>query len=349
MPSFFDRNVPPYSESYMLSLQREIASKTFLSVSYVGTQAHHLLVLTSANPGNPALCLSLSQPNDVMPGTPTCGPFGESGTYTRPSGAVIQGTREPFSSQFAAITYQKTIANSNYNALQVNLRHSSEALEFMVGYTYGKSLDQSSSLAEAVNPLDPRLSRGLSAFDMRHNFVASYRYRLPVSNLFRRQNRWTEGWAISGLTRFTTGFPVTLYNNNDTSLLGTIPNGINNNGVDTPNFASGNLEINTDPRNGRPAFSASLFTLPALGQIGTARRRFFYGPGISNFDMALEKNVRLSESKSLEFRLEAFNVFNHAQFYGPAAINGNISSANFGQVVSAAPPRLVQLAAKFSF
>ena len=65
--------------------------------------------------------------------------------------------------------------------------------------------------------------------------------------------------------------------------------------------------------------------------------------------MALEKDVRLSESRSLEFRLEGFNVFNHAQFYGPAAVNGNISSANFGQVVNAASPRLVQLAAKYVF
>jgi hypothetical protein len=167
--------------------------------------------------------------------------------------------------------------------------------------------------------------------------------------LFQNHDRLTKGWVISGITRFSTGFPVTLFNNNDTSLLGTIPNGINNNGVDAPDVTPGNLGINTDPRNGRSAFNASLFSLPALGQVGTARRRFFYGPGISNFDMALEKNVRLSESKSLEFRLEGFNVFNHAQFYGPSAVNGNISSANFGQVVSAAPPRLVQLAAKFSF
>ena len=83
--------------------------------------------------------------------------------------------------------------------------------------------------------------------------------------------------------------------------------------------------------------------------MGTARRRFFGGPGIDNFDMAIEKDVRLSESRSLEFRLKGFNVFNHAQFYGPAAVNGNISSADFGQIVGAAPPRLVQLAAKFVF
>lgn len=349
VPSFFHGNVPPYSESYTLSFERQMGTATFLTVSYVGTEAHHLLVLTSANPGNPALCLSLSQPNEVMPGTPTCGPFGESGTYTTPSGGVIQGTRGPFSSQFAAVTYQKTIANSNYNALEINLRRSSGPLEFLVGYTYGKSLDESSSLAEAVNPIDRRLSRGLSAFDMRQNFVASYRYQLPIGSLLRRQNRWTEGWSVSGLTRFTTGFPVTLYSNNDTSLLGTIPNGINNNGVDTPNFTAGNLEINNNPRSGKPAFNTALFSLPTLGQIGTAGRRFFNGPGMDNFDIALQKDVRFSESKSLELRMEAFNAFNHAQFYGPAAVNGNISSVNFGQVANAAPPRLVQLAAKFLF
>ncbi|MGA9529139.1 MAG: carboxypeptidase regulatory-like domain-containing protein [Terriglobales bacterium] len=349
VPSFFHGNVPPYSESYTLSFQRELASKMFLSVSYVGTQAHHLLVLTSANPGNPALCLSLSQQNDVMPGTPTCGPFGESGTYTRPSGQVVQGTRGPFSSQFAAVTYQKTIANSSYNALQVNLRRSAGPLEFMLGYTYSKSLDESSSLAEAVNPIDERLSGALSAFDMRHNFVASYRYHLPVGNLLRRKNGWTDGWAISGLTRFTTGFPVTLYNNNDTSLLGTIPNGINNNGVDTPNFTSGKLEINNNPRNGGYAFNTALFSLPSLGEVGSAPRRFFSGPGINNFDVALEKDVQLAEARSMEFRLESFNIFNHGQFYGPGAVNGNISSANFGQIVNAASPRRMQLAAKFVF
>lgn len=349
VPSFFHENVPPYTESYMASIQRQLGASTYLSVSYVGTQAHHLLVLTSANPGNPGLCLSLSQPSEVLPGTPTCGPFGESGTYTTRTGSIIHGTRGPFNSQFAAVTYQKTIANSNYNALEINLRHGSGPLEFMAGYTYSKSIDQSSSLAEAVNPLNPELSRALSAFDMRHNFVVSYKYSLPLSKVFRHQNFWTEGWSVSGLTRFATGFPVTLYNNNDTSLLGTIPNGINNNGVDTPNFVPGNLKDNANPRNGNPAFDIALFSLPALGKIGTAPRRFFDGPGIYNFDMAIEKSVRLSESKSLEFRLEAFNAFNHAQFYGPAAVNGNISSSNFGQVVSAAGPRLVQLAGKFFF
>jgi hypothetical protein len=65
--------------------------------------------------------------------------------------------------------------------------------------------------------------------------------------------------------------------------------------------------------------------------------------------MALQKELPLSQDKALQFRLEAFNVFNHAQFFGPAAVNGNISSAGFGQIVNAMPPRQVQLAAKFVF
>ena len=327
VPSFYAHNVSPYVETYTLSVQREVAASTIVSVSYVGSQAHHLLVLLSANPGNPALCLQ----------TPGCGPFSET------------DVRGPFSSQFDAVTYQKTIGNSIYNALDVNVRHHSGPLEFLVGYTYGKSIDQSSSLAEPVNPMNPSLSRAISAFDMTHNFVVSYRYELPFGFLSQTHDRLTRGWILSGITRFSTGFPVTLFNNKDTSLLGTIPNGINNNGVDTPNFAGGPLAINTDPRGRKLAFNTGLFSLPQLGQMGNARRRFFYGPGINNFDLALAKSVPLTEARSLEFRMEAFNVFNHAQFYGPAAVNADINSAKFGQVVSAASPRLVQLGARFVF
>ena len=72
-------------------------------------------------------------------------------------------------------------------------------------------------------------------------------------------------------------------------------------------------------------------------------------PGIANFDMQVSKTVRLTESKSLDFRVQAFNVFNHAQFYGPTSVDGVVNDTDFGTVVSAAAPRLVQLAAKFYF
>ncbi|HTX36858.1 MAG TPA: carboxypeptidase regulatory-like domain-containing protein [Bryobacteraceae bacterium] len=349
VPSFFHRNVTPYSESYTVSVERQLAKGTVLSASYAGSQSHHLLVLISANPGNPALCLSLSQPQDVMPGSAVCGPFGESGTYVTPAGETIDGTRGPFSSQFAAVTYQKTMGNSSYHSLQTSLRHAGAHGQAAISYTYGKSLDQSSSLAEPVNPVNPRLSNALSAFDMRHNFVASYEWIVPAVRVRGHGGQWLQGWAISGVARFTTGLPVTLVNNDDTSLLGSIPNGINNNGVDTPDYQPGDLQVNNNPRSGRPAFNTALFTLPALGQLGTAARRFFYGPGMANWDAALRKTVRLEEGRSVEFRLEAFNLLNHAQFYGPAAVDGNISSANFGQIGAAAPPRLVEIAVRFGF
>jgi hypothetical protein len=350
-PAFYYRNTSPYSETYNVSAERELPGAIFLHLSYVGSQAHHLLVLTSANPGNAALCLSVSRPSQVLPGTPTCGPFSEGGVFTKANGSRVQ-VRGPFNSSFDGVTYQKTVASSNYNAFEVSLRHSGRSFEVMAAYTYGKSLDDSSSLSEPVYPMGAHITKAISAFDLRHNFVTSYRYQLPVQALFHAENRWTSGWSVSGITRFSTGLPVTLYNNTDSSLLGSMPNGINNNGVDTPYYISGNLEINTDPRSGNAAFNTSLFpsnVSPYLGQLGNARRRFFDGPGLNNFDIAVQKDVRISEAKALEFRVETFNTFNHAQFLGPTAVNGNISSTGFGQIVNADSPRLVQVAGKFVF
>lgn len=328
IPAYPVTNKIPYTEEYMFSLERELAPNTLLSMSYVGTQAHRLLVLVESNPGDPALCLTL----------PGCGPFNEG------------EARGPLGPNFGSDTNQSTIGNSNYNALEISLRHTSGPLQVFAGYTYGKSLDQSSNVGEEVNPINPALSRALSAFDIKHNFVVSYDYKLPLGRLFHAENRWTQGWALSGVTRFSSGFPVTLLNYGDNSLLGAEPNGINNYGVDEPQYTPGPLDLNQNPRTGKHQyFNASLFSIQPLGTPGNAERRFFYGPGIDNYDMALLKNLPLTESKTLEFRLEAFNVFNHAQFYGPTSVDGNISSSTFGQVVSAAPPRLMQAAIKFNF
>ena len=111
--------------------------------------------------------------------------------------------------------------------------------------------------------------------------------------------------------------------------------------------------VNTNPRNGRAAFNTALISIPQTveeyGHMGTARRRFFYGPGLDNFDISVQKRTPLTESKSLELRIESFNVFNHAQFFGPEAVNGNPDSTNFGRIVKANAPRQVQVAAKFYF
>jgi hypothetical protein len=329
MPNYLTNNKIPYAEEYMLSIQRSFGNNTVLDLSYVGNQAHHLLVLREANPGNPALCLLLSNP--------PCGPFNEN------------GTRGPLGANFGSDTDETTIGNSNFNSLQATLRHTSGPLQLLASYTFSKSLDQSSNLGEEVNPLNPSLSRALSAFDITQNFVVSYSYQLPLARFFRKANRWTQGWEFSGIARFTSGLPVTLVNYGDNSLLGAEPNGINNYGIDEPDVAAGSLNLNHNPRNGQPYFNAGLFSENALGTPGDASRRYFHGPGMENFDMAILKNLRLTESKSLQFRVEGFNVFNHAQFFGPQAVDGNISSGTFGQVVNAMAPRLVQLGAKFIF
>jgi hypothetical protein len=349
LPNYERTNRIPYTEDYMLSLERGFGNNTVVSVNYVGTQGHRLLVLEEANPGDPALCLFLSNPANLAPGQTPCGPFGEDTRYTTSSGQVFNGTREPLGSNFGSNANQTTIGNSNYNALQVTLRHTTKRLTVLAGYTFSKSQDQSSNLGEAVNPLNPALSKALSSFDVKHNFVASYNYQLPFEKLLRASNGWTRGWELSGISHFSSGLPVTLVNFGDNSLLGSEPNGINNFGVDEPDYSGGALNLNSNPRNGQAYFNTSAFTENALGTPGTAKRRFFYGPGMDNYDLALLKNVRLSEAKSLQFRIEAFNAFNHAQFFGPQAVDGNIDSSTFGYVIGATSPRLVQLGFKFLF
>jgi hypothetical protein len=248
------------------------------------------------------------------------------------------------------VTAQETVGNSNYNSLEASLRLTPGAgSSILIAYTYSKSIDQASNLGEQINPFNQRLTDVISAWDMTHNFVATYNYELPFVRIFAR-NGFSEGWSLSGTTRFSTGLPVTLSDISDNSLLGTLGNGVNNQLLDTPQMVAGPLQINTNPRNGQPAFNTSLFSVETLGRLGNAPRRFFHGPGIENFDMQISKTVRLTESRSLDFRIQAFNVFNHAQFYGPSSVGGEVNDqTNFGHVVSAAAPRLVQLAIKFHF
>jgi hypothetical protein len=352
-PFFFYRNRVPYINNYMFSVQRQITASALLTVSYVGNEGHRILAVVPGNPGNPSLCLSLASQN--------CGPFGEDNTYTNASGGVIYGTRNlagdentygaPITSSenYGENTADQSIANSNYNALETTLRYRRGESQFLLSYTFAKSIDQGSNLGEQTDPLNPRQTRTISAWDQKYTFVASYMLALPIGNVLHLSNRLTNDWSISGTTRLSTGLPVTLYDNSDNSLLGTLGNGVNNYLLDTPQYLPGPLEINTDGRNGKPAFNTALFPEESLGELGNAKRRIFYGPGIENFDLTLRKNLDLHESRSLEFRLEAFNAFNHAQFYGPASVDGQVEDPNFGQIVSATSPRLVQFVIKFSF
>jgi hypothetical protein len=236
----------------------------------------------------------------------------------------------------------RTLRNSA-RILEVDNRSAARIL-LPLGYTYSRSFDDASGYGEQINPLNHAASHALSAFDATNNFVVSYRYNLPL-DLLGHSNRWTNGWQLSGITRFSTGQPVVIYETDDRSLLGTAFTGPIILDVDTANYTPGPLQFK-NPRSGQTYFNTSLFSQETIGVLGDSKRRFFHGPGTNNSDMALAKDTKLTERTNLEFRAEFFNLFNHAQFQN---VQGNINAANFGFAQSAAAPRIGQLALKLVF
>lgn len=339
-------NVLPYIESFYLGVQRELTSRTIFSVNYVGNVGRKLLTLEESNPGDPALCLALSNPAALAPGQSTCGPGLESNVYTLADGTVVEGTRTTLGINFGSNPYMKTIGSSNYNSLQATLQHSDKYAEFLIGYTYGRAFDNSSAHNELTNVFNPELSRAISSFDVQHNFVASYTIPLPFDGYTPKHGLLHEvigGWQLSGITTFATGLPVTLSENDDNSLTGSQ--------ADLPNYdpKGGHLLLNKNPRSGQIYFNTNLFSLENLGTFGNSQRRFFHGPGLNNTDLALLKAFDFTETVKLQFRAEAFNVFNHAQFNGPSGDINNTGQGGFGYVTSANDPRIMQVALKLLF
>jgi hypothetical protein len=340
-PGYAPDNVLPYAEHYNFTIQRALSSATVLTLSYVGTQAHHLMVENTVNPGSAAVCFALV----AARATPTCGPNGENRAYTLPNGSRVQGTTTNYPYPFfsSRMQYYTTMGNSNYNSFQATVERKAADMTFLTAYTYSKAIDMGTGDGEYLNPFNYRLSRGLSAFDMTHNFVGSYHWAIPFDRWFHGgPRRLTQGWSISGITRFTTGLPITLSQSaGDLSLVGRA-------NIDMPNAVA--PVVIQDARNagptGRPNiyFLASSFSSEVLGTIGNANRRSFHGPGLINTDFGLSKSIQVTESTSFQIRAEFFNIFNHTQFNNPS---GNFSNSTFGQVTSARPPRIGQLSAKF--
>jgi hypothetical protein len=346
-------NTVPYVQQWNFSIQREIPRVAILTLGYVGNGARHLLGETEANPGDPNLCLSLSSSDDVAPGTPTCGPYGENTIYTRKDGTQVNGTRIMSVTSgrglndglldFGDVVWVETWHSSGYNALQASLQRDTGPFRFLAAYTWSKSIDDNSGFNDIwTNPYNHKLSRSLSAFDMPQNFVVSYAYDLPFGKLAGSPHRALDGWQISGVTRFTSGFPVTVANFDDQSLMGSQDSGTDfpvyngNIKILNPHGANHGLYFNRDP-----AFSAA-----QLGTWGATSRRFFLGPGTNNTDLALHKITKITEGTSCEIRAEYFNVFNRAMLGLPSGDYNN----NMGYIFSTSGDnRIGQLGVKFTF
>ncbi len=339
----------PQVQQFELSLQRQLGSATVASVSYVGTVGRHLLTFEDSNPASAALCLSLTAAVLALGQSP-CGPFGEDNVYTLANGTTVNGTRPTFGINFGSNPYMITAVSSSFNSLQVSVKHAQKYANFLVAYTYEKSIDNGSTSFDATNPFNPRASRALSVFDVPQDLTVSYTVQLPFDKFAGgAPKRLTSGWALSGIAIFAKGEPVQISEqSDDNSLSGTFADTI-----DEPDYANngGPLYVNRNPRNqaGQPYFNPNYFVAEPLGQVGNVMRRFFTGPGINNFDMALLKDTQITESTQLQFRAEAFNIFNHAQFNNPSGNFDNSGTSGFGYVTSARDPRIMQIALKLLF
>jgi Carboxypeptidase regulatory-like domain len=349
---YYPHNQVPYVQEFDLSLQRQLGSTTVMSLSYVGTVGRHLLTFLEANPGDQALCLQLSNPANVAPGTATCGPFGEQGIYTLPNGQLVESTRPTYGIELGSNPYEKAVASSSYNALLASVQTTGKYGNFLIAYTFEKSMDNGSGAYDVTNPYSPRASRALSVFDTPQDLTVSYTVQLPFERVLGHGEivkRAASGWALSGISTFADGLAVQIGENDDRALDGVSPLG--NSGVDEPNYANNGskLFVNRNPRKQLPYFNPQYFVQENLGQVGNVMRRFFVGPGIFNSDMTLSKNTKIRETMQLQFRAEAFNVFNHAQFMNPNGNFNNSGAGGFGFVTSARDPRIMQVALKLLF
>ena len=155
----------------------------------------------------------------------------EQATFTLPNGRQVFGTRNALGPAFGyGNSFTANISNSNYNSLQISVERKASDITFLAAYTYGKALDNSSGFNDWVNFSNYRLSRALSSFDVRHNFVASYNWALPFGRVFSNApKRLMNGWNLVGITRATTGFPISLSEGGqDISLVGS-------SNIDVPN------------------------------------------------------------------------------------------------------------------
>jgi|HubBroStandDraft_6_1064221.scaffolds.fasta_scaffold04945_2 hypothetical protein len=277
--------------------------------------------------------------------------------FTASTGCPVDGTPV-----FTDIFAEDTIANSNYNALEMMLqKRFSRGLQFQAAYTFSRSIDDGSTFEETLDPFNYRASRGLSLFNSKQRFVVSYDWELPVRKYSGFAGRLLDDWEVSGITQFQSGFPIRLNTEDDTELI----NSLFFLGTEAPSLVApfqkldprkvySNLGLTTagywfNPNDFATAATNPGAPVPPLGSFNNGTQRTICcGPGLIDWDFSVHKKIALSETKYFQFRAEIFNVFNHTNYSNP---DGGFSdgTSSFGLITSAGDPRLLQFALKFFF
>jgi hypothetical protein len=311
-----------YVQNFSLNIQRQLAANTVLQAGYVGSLGTALPVTLDINA--------------ALPGT----------------GSVQ--SRRPYNSVYptlGAINELESVANSNYNSLQVTLNQQlAKGLTAKIVYTWSHAIDDASDARSVLpsNAYNLANDRGNSSYDIRHNFVTFVSYALPAAPLV--PHIIGQGWQLNALITAQTGAPFNI-------TAGTNPSG-SGDGTDRVNLV-GNPFAVTSTRVGTSIvyLNKAAFSAPAAGTYGNLGRDAIYGPGFFSIDPSLFKTFRLTERFSLQFRAEMFNALNWANLANPTA---TFTSASFGLIGntkngSIAPglgfgePRNTQLALKLIF
>jgi len=346
----------PYAQDWNLNIQQSFGADWLFQIGYVGTTGVRLPRFIE---GNPAIYKPGIDPNTNKPYSTTSN-VNQRRLY---SGCTLA---QPDNCVYGSVGEIASIANSSYNALEASLRKRfSHGLSFLASYTWAHSIDDVSSFNItgsasqpvagendlAQNPFNLAAERGRSMFDARHRFVLSYQWSLPF---LQHSGSWyghvLGNWQLNGIVTAMSGTPFTVFDSNDVSLQGQAP--------EISGFSSNRPNVIGNPNSG-PHSTAQWFNVNAfqriaqdpnspVQQFGNEGRNAVQGPGYVNWDFSAIKNIRLTESKEVQFRGELFNVLNHTNFRLPVSDISAPSTA-FGHIQSDVSPRVIQVALKFLF
>jgi outer membrane receptor protein involved in Fe transport len=323
------------------------AGMTFHMPYISGTEGGPNIPCPYGNAHNPAGCTIVGAPGGtpvtlvgLRPySSPNCNPYSGSGC---PADGV------PL---FSNIFSENTVANSNYNGLQVSVeKNYSHGLLFQASYTYSKAIDQGASFENQLNPINANATRGVSLLDAKHRFVFSPVWMLPIPKKEGLTGKLVNGWQLSAIITYQSGFPIRVQDQDDSELMSSIFFESTN----TPYMTAPLQRLNPKTTAGNYWFNANNFCDPtgtspcpqALGTFGNTPHALCCGPALNNTDLVIAKQTPITEKLNTEFRAEFYNAWNHTQFENP---DGNFSDSTFGQVLKARDPRVMQFGIKFLF